>query len=222
MELRRPLPALIACSPSLFGPGGCVGQRGLLCWAAMLSRRRLLHGLSGGCAFALLPRLAHATLVRAVSLPELVGISEHALVGVATDAYSRWETVGKSRRIVTYVRVEVAQPIDGRPPAEPSLMLRTLGGRVGDIGQLVHGEARFELDAPTVMFLSPDSDGVLGVTGMAQGHYPLARLEGDELRLVESPSMPAMVRAQGSAVERLVRRTVPEAERLVSEVLRAD
>lgn len=189
--------------------------------AAMLSRRRLLHGLCAGSALACLPRLAGATLARAVSLPQLVGLSDHALVGVATGAVSRWETVGKSRRIVTYVTVQVTQPIDGRPPAEPSLILRTLGGRVGDIGQLVHGEARFELDAPTVMFLSTDLDGVLGVTAMAQGHYPLSRtVEDDEPRLLPSPDMPALMRADGSAVQQLVRRTVTEAERLVSEVIR--
>ena len=174
-----------------------------------------------GCAASLAPRLAEATMARAIRLPELVGLSRYALVGTATDAYSRWETVGKTRRIVTYIRLEVTQPIDGRPPPDTSLMVRTLGGRVGDIGQLVHGEARFELGAASVIFVSPDTDGVLGITAMAQGHYPLQLDLDDVPRLNPSPNMPTLTRVDGSAVQRLVRRTVTEAEGLVSEILRA-
>jgi len=185
----------------------------------MLSRRQILQGLGGGCAAAVLPNLAWGTTARAVSLPELVGLSQFALAGTPTDAYSRWETVGASRRIVTYVRLEVTQPIDGRPPGDSSLMIRTLGGQVGDIGQLVHGEARLTLDTPAVVFLSSDSDGVLGVTAMAQGHYPLSRDSDGATRLSASPDMPALVDISGCAVQRLVRRTVGEAEHLVSEIL---
>lgn len=158
-------------------------------------------------------------MARAITLPELVGLSRFALVGTATDAYSRWETVGNARRIVTYVRLEVTQPIDGRPPPDTSLMVRTLGGQVGDIGQLVHGEARFELGAASVVFVTPDTDGVFGVTAMAQGHYPLHADAGDQPRLGPSPNMPTLTRLDGSAVQRLVRRTVTEAEGLVSEIL---
>jgi hypothetical protein len=160
-------------------------------------------------------------MARAIRLPELVGLSRYALVGTATDAYSRWETVGKTRRIVTYVRLEVTQPIDGRPPPDTSLMVRTLGGSVGDIGQLVHGEARFELGAASVVFVSPDTDGVFGITAMAQGHYPL-QLDPDAIpRLNPSPNMPTLMRMEGSAVQRLVRHTVTEAEVMVSEILHA-
>lgn len=185
----------------------------------MLSRRRVLRAIGLGGAALAAPRLASATLARAITLPELVASSRFALVGTATDAHSRWETVGRSRRIVTYVRLEVTQPIDGRPPPEPSLMLRTLGGRVGDIGQLVHGEARFELGAPSVVFVAPDDDGVLGLTAMAQGHYPLRADPNDAVRLRASPNIPALVRIEGSAVQRLVHRTVVEAEGLVSGIM---
>ncbi len=176
-------------------------------------------GLAG--AALALPRLASATLARAITLPELVGLSQYALVGTATDATSRWESVGSTRRIVTYVSIEVTQPIDGRSPPDTKLVLRTLGGRVGDIGQLVHGEARFELGAPSVMFLSPDDDGVLGITAMAQGHYPLGADAGDVVRLRASPNIPSLLRVDGSAVQRLTRRTVVEAEGLVFEVMHA-
>lgn len=154
----------------------------------MLSRRQALRAMGLGCTVLASPTLASATMARAISLPELVGLSQFALVGMATDASSRWESVGKTRRIVTYVRVEVTQPIDGRPPPDTSLMLRTLGGRVGDIGQLVHGEARFELGTSSVLFLAPDGDGVLGITAMAQGHYPLAADPGMRSACASAPT----------------------------------
>lgn len=166
-----------------------------------------------------LPGRASATTARAISLPDLVGLSQYALVATPTDAYSRWETVGNSHRIVTYIRVDVTHPIDGRPPPDTSLMIRTLGGRVGDIGQLVHGEARLELGTPTVVFLTPAGDGVLGVTAMAQGHYPLSFDVGGIARLNPSPNMPTLIQVDGSAVQRLASKTVVEAEGLVSEIM---
>jgi len=187
----------------------------------MLSRRRVLGAMGLGCAAVASPRLAFATLARAITLPELVGLSRYALVGTATDAFSRWEAVGNSRRIVTYTRVEVTQPIDGRPPPDTSLMLRTLGGRVGDLGQLVHGEARFEIGAESVMFVAPDEDGVFGITAMAQGHYPLGADADSAIRLRASPNVPALTRVEGSAVQRLAKRTVLEAEGLVSGIMHA-
>jgi hypothetical protein len=187
----------------------------------MVSRRRVLGAIGVGCAALASPRLAFATMARAITLPELVGLSQYAFVGAATDASSRWESVGSSRRIVTYTRVEVTQPIDGRPPPDTSLLLRTLGGRVGDIGQLVHGEARFELGAPSVVFIAPDEDGVFGITAMAQGHYPLGTDPDAAVRLRASPNIPSLTRVEGSAVQRLVRRTVLEAEGLVSGIMHA-
>ena len=99
------------------------------------------------------------------------------------------------------------------PQLDPDLL--------GDIGQLVHGEARFELDAAAAVFVAPDSDGVLSVTAMAQGHYPLSRPDSEEPRLLASPDLPSLVRVDGSAVQRLVQRTVVEAERLVEGAMRA-
>lgn len=185
----------------------------------LLSRRRLLGSVALGALAAGLPRSTWASTARALSLSELVGSSRFALVATTTDIKSQWETIGDSRRIVSYHEVEVAYPIDGRPPAETRLLVRTLGGRVGSIGQLVHGEAKLGLDTPSVLFLSPAGDGVMGITAMAQGHYPLIADSDRVLRLHASPNMPELVNKPGSAVERLSFRSLPEAETLVFESL---
>ncbi len=174
-----------------------------------------------GTLAAGLPRSTWASTARALSLPELVGSSRFALVATTTEVKSQWETVGNSRRIVSYHEVEVSYPIDGRPPADTRMVVRTLGGRVGSIGQLVHGEARLELDSTSVLFLSLVGDGVLGVTGMAQGHYRLLADSDRVLRLHASSNMPELLNRPGSAVERLSLRSLPEAETLVFESLHA-
>jgi hypothetical protein len=185
----------------------------------MLSRRSLLQGIAASSLAGGLARPAGATTALAVSLPELIGRSRYALVGTATNASSRWETLGDSRRIVTYFQVTVQHPIDGRPTPDTSVMVRTLGGRVGNIGQLVHGEARLELDAPAVLFLTQGGDGLFNVTAMAQGQYPLYPDTDAVQRLHASPNMPELFRRSGSAVEQLVQKSVLEAETLVSDYL---
>jgi hypothetical protein len=54
---------------------------------------------------------------------------------------------------------------------------------------------------------------------MAQGHYPLLADGERTLRLHASPNIPELVGRPGSAVERLARRSLPEAESLVFESL---
>src|SRR4051812_9349513 len=105
----------------------------------MLSRRSLLVG--GLAALALgRARTAHATLVLPITLRELVSQSQHAVVGTPGAATSRWETIGGHERIVTYTPLHIEHSLDGTSPGS-ELTVRTLGGRVGDIGQIVAGEA---------------------------------------------------------------------------------
>lgn len=185
----------------------------------VLTRRQVLSGLAASAMGATLGRTSYGSTARALSLPELVTYCRHALVGTATNSTSRWETTGDSRRIVTYYQVDVAHSIDGRPPSDLTLMVRTLGGRVGHIGQLVHGEAKLEMEAASVLFLSQSVEGLFTVTAMAQGHYPL-RPDAERVpRLLPSPNMPELIQVTGSAVERLSRRSLPEAEQLVFESL---
>lgn len=166
---------------------------------------------------AWLPSEAHATVARALSLPELVTGSRATLLGVPREASSHWETLGGSRRIVTYTRVEVVEPLGGDPGAE--LLLRTLGGRVGKIGQIVHGEAVLTLDQPTVLFVTDSAEGPPVVTAMGQGEYPVHE-EGDgERRLRLSPRMPELHGGADAraAARRLAGRPLGEARQLIAQ-----
>lgn len=182
----------------------------------MLDRRRALVMLAAALLVTLLPSGAGASLARAVSLAQLVGASEQIVVGTPLEAHARWETLAGHKRIVTYTRVRVDAAIDGG--GESEVLVRTLGGHVGDIGQVVSGEAVLSIGKTALMFLGRAPDGVLGVTAMAQGHFPLRRDSSGTLRLTPSPRLATLVGTKHSAVRQLVGRSVPEAEQLIAGV----
>lgn len=152
--------------------------------------------------------------MRALTLNELVNQSQHAVVGTPGDASSRWETIGGRERIVTYTQVRIEYPLDGAAPATSEVVVRTLGGRVGDIGQVVPGEAPLRRLGTAALFLEPIASDVFVVTAMSQGHYPiLADAKG--ARRLRAHSLTLKQMTSDAAVVRLDGRTVVEVEGLV-------
>jgi hypothetical protein len=186
----------------------------------MLSRRGvLLGGLSAavGVAFA---GKAGATVARALTLNELVHQSRHGFVGTPVDQFGRWETVGRRSRIVTYTLVRVEAAVDGRLTPTSDVMVRTLGGAVGDIGQAVPGEALFVKGESGTMFVDEISRDLFVVTGMSQGLYPL-RADAQGIRRLKAATgqLSLWGNQADAAVQRLDGRTVLEVESMVYEEL---
>lgn len=173
--------------------------------------------LVAGTAFG---RLATASLSRAMTLTELVGQSRLAVLGTPTGAQSMWETLGGRRRIVTYTTLQVEDLLDDRAPESSTVAVRTLGGQVGDIGQIVHGEADLAIGNRASVFLSPVTSGVYAVTGMAQGLYFIRKDDRGEARLKMTAHVSELRRLEQSAVYRLDGRTLPEAAQLITTELR--
>lgn len=163
------------------------------------------------------PRPAFASLARAVGVEELVSRSRHVLVAEPLDAESVWEELGQRRHIVTYHRVRAVEVLAGEDPKHEELMVRTLGGRVGKLAELVHGEAVLNGGERGVLFVMP-ARGSLAVTAMAQGHYPLARDKLGAERLRRSPAAVELVQEPGAAVRRLVGLDVASARSLLRQV----
>jgi hypothetical protein len=190
----------------------------MLCWQAVKIQRRealyVLAAASAACLFG--GRRARASTVVGVTLSELVQRSTLVAFSRSLEASGRWEDVGGSRRIVTYQRVQLDEVLIGQPPAQ-DLWVRTLGGRVGDVAQIVFGEAELRVGDPCLLFVHPTSDGVPVVTELAQGHYPL-RPNGGTLRLYPSPRLDRVVGADGTAVKALIGRTRAEATGLLGQV----
>lgn len=127
---------------------------------------------------------AAASTFRPIPLETMV--SKSALIVVATPVarQTRVVVVGSKQRVVTDSAVEVAWTLRGEDCAGKNIVVRTLGGTVGGVGQIVYGEARLVLGQSSLMFLTPGPEGVFAVLGMAQGQFPLEPTsEGDwELR----------------------------------------
>ncbi len=180
----------------------------------MLSRRRVLSWFAVCGLLLLVSPPAKSGVARAVELGELVRASETVIVGTAVESLAQWETIGKQRRIVTYNRVRVDQQVAGAA-AGGELWVRTLGGRVGKIGQIVHGEARLFAGRPALLFLELHAPGVHRVVALAQGHFPLKADAKGELRLDTSPELSVLYGADRSAALRLKGHTLSEAQALI-------
>jgi hypothetical protein len=168
----------------------------------LVSRRGLFVGAGCSLASGLLGGRAHATVARSLSLSALVQRSSRILVVTALTAESHFEELGRRRRIVTDTRMRVEEHIAKQQIGETELMVRTLGGSVGRLGELVHGQARLVLGEPCVAFFLQGPDGLHYFNGMAQGHYPLSN-DGAK-RLLRSPDLPELLSFDGSAVKALV------------------
>ena len=168
----------------------------------LVSRRGLLLGLASGAAANAFSSSASATVVRALTLPSLVQSSRRIVVVTALAAESHFEELGRRRRVVTDTRVRVEEVLAKSPAASRELMLRTLGGSIGRLGERVHGQAQLILGEACVTFLLEGPDGLHYVNGMAQGHYPLRKSPGRAL--APSPDLPKILELDSSAVKSLV------------------
>jgi len=152
---------------------------------------------------------AFAATARGLTLRELVQKSKNALVITGLAKHASWQTIGGSRRIVTETRARVEELVTGTDPSSSEVLLCTLGGRVGHIGQLVEGEAEIALGESSLAFLTELEPLIFGVTAMAQGHYPIAS-EARGRVLHVSRNLPALLRHQGTAVQQLSGRLLSE------------
>ncbi len=178
-----------------------------------------------GAGFCL-ERPAHATTVLGLSLDDLVGHSLLVVEGRAVAARSQWASHGQRRRIVTVTRVVTdslwACDASLDPALESECEVLTLGGRVDDIAQKVHGEAELPQGQPLVLFLSGADPAERRVVGMAQGQFSIRKQAGRE-HLVRSAALPELwggsngAKATPTAVGALHRLDKLEARQLVSD-----
>jgi hypothetical protein len=150
-----------------------------------------------------------------MSLQELVSRSQHAIIGTPLQARCSHLTIGGRRWLITETRLRVEGMLGLEPLADAELVVRTLGGQLDGVGEIVHGQAEFQQGRQCVGFLERAPDGACWVTGMAQGHYPLDRTDS-ALVLQASPQLPTIRDWEQSAVKRLVGTRLSEAESLIA------
>jgi len=163
---------------------------------------------------------AVAGIAEAVSLDQLMLESRQVVVGQVLDSHSVRESFGGRPRIVTYSRVRVEERLAGSP-GDSEVMIRTLGGRVGDVAEIVHGAARLDRSQKSVLFLRERAPLVFSITAETQGVFPLRR---DPKGLMVLSPMRGLSKLLGkfdtSASVRLRGLTLRDASQLIGDTYR--
>ncbi len=135
-------------------------------------------------------REAHASVVITVLFDELVRDSTGAALVTPMEQRSVWE----NGRIYTFTRVHVDRSVAGAVENDP--WVRTMGGVVGKVGQMVDGEPVLTVGRPGLLFIQPLSEegpGVYVVTARAQGQFPIVQDAQKTQRFIRASGVGAEV-----------------------------
>jgi hypothetical protein len=180
--------------------------------------RRLGSGVLAACLVAVcVPRIGRASVSIPVTFDDLIRRSSAVAIVVATEQHGTWE----SGRIVTYSRLRVDRLIAGILP--PELWVRTMGGAVSPVRQLVEGEATFAVGGSSLVFVHPHADGStpanFGVVEGAQGQFALIESSAKTRRIAAAPGLGGLTEPSRSArlaLDVLVGRSLDDAARFIA------
>jgi hypothetical protein len=136
--------------------------------------------LVGGFVVALTAGDVRASVSIAATWDGLLQESTAAVVTSPIESQSVWE----GGRIYTYTHLRVDRAVAGGLPNGSDVWVRTLGGVVGKIGQIVDGEPVFVPGRSSLVFLHPGPIGAFEVTARGQGQFPV---------VADDPKVPARV-----------------------------
>jgi hypothetical protein len=133
-------------------------------------------------AALLLSSVAGATIVVPMTLEEMAIEASCVARGRVVNTQSAWDDA--QRRIYTYTEIQILERIHTSRSVPDFVVVRTLGGEVGEVGMKVSGTPRFTLGEEVVVFLRADPVDAeqFQVIGMSQGKLHVERpLKGGEL-----------------------------------------
>jgi hypothetical protein len=98
-------------------------------------------------------------------------LHESTAAAMVTTLESR--PVWEGGRIYTYTHVHIDRAVAGELGTGSEAWVRTMGGVVGKVGQIVEGEAAFAPGDRSLLFLRKGPAGAFVVTARGQGQYPI-------------------------------------------------
>jgi hypothetical protein len=132
-----------------------------------------------GAAAFVVPSDAEASVSIAVSFEALVKDADAVAIITPEESRSLWE----DGRIYTYTRVKIEQGVAGELGGDT--WVRTMGGVVGKVGQLVDGEPVFTTGKSSLVFFHRlKATSTYEVSARAQGQYPVVRDDVKNVRRV--------------------------------------
>jgi hypothetical protein len=140
---------------------------------------------------------ARASVSVAITFDALVRASRAVVVGTPTDQRSTWE----EGRIYTYSKLHVDSAVAGELHEDDEVWVRTMGGEVADVGQVVDGEASLTVGRPSLLFLRTMPArlpaGSYVVTARAQGQFGLYADDQKQVRVKKSSGVGALFPPNG-------------------------
>lgn len=110
-----------------------------------------------------------AVLLR-MDLPEMVEEAQVICLGRVAAIESEWD---EHRGVIySFATIKLQRIIKGDGTGD-TLVVRYLGGKVGDVGMSVPGAPSFRTDEDVLLFLTAEEDGSYSVMGMSQGKYEI-------------------------------------------------
>jgi hypothetical protein len=103
------------------------------------------------------------------------------------------QMVWEDNRIYTYTHEHVDSTVAGVLKTGDEVWVRTMGGVVGPIGQVVDGEAVLTVGRPSLLFVHEGPAGALQVTARAQGQFAIVLDAQNHQRVVRSSAVGALV-----------------------------
>jgi hypothetical protein len=117
-----------------------------------------------------------ATTVVPMSVERLTRASTDVVVAEAEDSWPEWNA--DQTLISTITRFRVQSAWKGNAAAEQTVLVRRMGGRMGNIEQKVAGVRSWRSGERAVLFLRPsrERDGAYAVTGLMQGDFRVQKV----------------------------------------------
>lgn len=158
---------------------------------------------------------ARSTTVIPPEFDALVHEADAIVRGHVVDVRSEWDLSGGHRRIVTFVTVAVLETLAG-DPAPNEIVLRFLGGTVGDVTMHIPGQPQFKPGDEDFLFVQGNGRQWSPLVAVMHGRYPIERdaATGREVVLranrvplehVDEVSLP-MVGGDAARLQRLLKR----------------
>jgi len=107
------------------------------------------------------------------TVDELTNVAEVVAVGRVTAMKSEWDE-GKTR-IITRVTLAVDEYLKEGNERSKAVTIVTLGGEIGEVGEMYTHVPTFRQSEHVVVFLRKDSRGDYRVAGGTQGKYSIER-----------------------------------------------
>jgi hypothetical protein len=151
-------------------------------------------------------RDARASVSIAATWDGLLRDSTAAAIMTPVESRAVWE----DGRIYTYTRLSVDRAVAGELATGSSAWVRTMGGVVGKIGQIVDGEPVFAPGHASLLFVHPGPVGAFEVTARGQGQFPV---------VIDDPKLPARLVRSNTVGAILPRPAAPTTVRLAADVV---